>query len=264
MTEFDLRPPECPSELTFDQLVLGELDAEAADALRAHAASCSHCAPLLSEVEAGLGAYPQLDARRDHLVARIEHMHRQEVVLESKPTGAKAERSPRRGRARLTGHWRWGALSGVAVALLLTVGALRPTAESPATRLKGGVKLRVYRAVGETSKEVLTDEALRDGERLRFSVDVPPRGALMVVGVEASGRVFPYHPLHGRSLALTPAIVPPSGLLDAAVSLDASKGQEWIHLVWCERAFSLDALRHDSQLVTPEGCRTDGIRVRKP
>ena len=262
MNDFTDRPEGCPSELQLDQLSLDELEPARAHTLRTHIDACEHCRPLMADRAAGLEAFPALASNRDALVARIEHAHRQEPALTAAPAGAPRPRTPRMGW--LFGPRGVGALMAAAAAVI-TMVVLAPEARrsDDEIRIKGGVKLRIFVARDDGSTEVTRRDTLTAGDRLRFSAAVPPAGALMVVGVEASGAIFAYHPLDGVAATATTAVNAANALIDATVALDASKGREFIYLVWCAERFRLADLSYTDQLQAPDGCRSDGISVTK-
>jgi hypothetical protein len=97
-------------------------------------------------------------------------------------------------------------------------------------RLKGGLALHVHRQRGSASEEAVSGGRFADGDRLRFVVDLPAPGQVMIQGVEATGNVYRAWPLDG---AAAPLPAGPGQVLPGAVSLDGARGRELLYLVHC-------------------------------
>ncbi len=249
--------PHCPSDLRLDRLVADELPAVEADETRKHVATCAVCARRVAEARAGFAAFDEVDPRA--LLASIRA----------------------RGEARTSSRpWaRWLAVlvpvAAVSAAVVLTFGH-RPLAAvdsaplSPGetlapgqTRAKGGLALHVYRSVAEHAEEVVSGAVLPSGERLRFVVDLPEAGRVMIVGVEASGSLYAAWPLASEVASLPAG---PQQALPGAIALDATPGRETLYLVHCA------GLREAPTCVTsgprtpprcPAGCRLTPFVIEK-
>jgi hypothetical protein len=190
----------CPSDLQLDRLVAGE----PATAAEAHLAGCTVCARRMEQRRLGFAAFPA--ARPQAIWAAIQ----------------------RRPAPRRWITWRWpAALTTLAAAAVLLL-VLRPRDE---VRAKGGLGLHVHRLRDGVSQEAASGERFAAGDRLRFVVDLPERGYLSIVGVEATGRSYQAWPRAGEAPRLFPAGA--GQLLGGAVALDGSTGRELLTLVHC-------------------------------
>ena len=274
-------PPGCPSELELDQLHLGELDAGEAETLRAHVDACDGCVERLALRAEGLDAFPQLDANA--IVARlhselagtetppeVERVVRESIGAAPSRASSATQSGWSRFWERLRAGWVPAALSAAAAAALVLVIA-RPWAGGPDPdgpgdiRLKGAAKLFVFYERAGQVEEALSGAVLAPGDRLRFHVDLPKGGHLMVVGVEASRALYPCYPSDGGRASL-PAGAGDGQELPGAVRLDAAPGEEWLHLVLCEAPFALDDVSVPAQtggLTLPEGCVSTPFQLRK-
>jgi len=201
-------------------------------------------------------------AQREAMLAGIEA-----AAPDGLPAGL---RPPERGLAdRLRswlGGWRGPALglavATAAVALVVLPGT--PPADGDRVRAKGAVHLRVWRARGERVDRVWSGQRFRPGDRLRFAVDLPTDGHLLLVGIEAGGTPSAAHPL--GAAASIPAAAGEALELPGAVALDAAPGDEWLHLVHCDEPFGLADLEPEArgaQLRLPGGCRAVRFHLAK-
>lgn len=249
--DWNLAEADCPSELQLDQLHYGELDGEADKEVRAHADACEHCQRALAERAAGFEALPDANPARmlAHIKAGVRRQESQPSLLDRVRTWLMST-----GRPVL-------ALAATAAVALIVVANLPPADD--AVRVKGDLKLSVFRERAGTVTELADRAHLTAQDRLRFVVRLPEGdGQIMVVGVEASGKLFAYHPAAGdRS---TKPAADTQGALAGAFELDDSKGVESIHLVWCKSAFSLGDIGVSGQsLSVPNECRTTGLGIVK-
>lgn len=282
---------DCPSDLTLDRLVSGELDAAGRSAAEAHVAGCAECRGRVEARRAGFDAVQGVDPR-----ALLSGIRRR---LDEAP--------PRRGLAgwfaRWSRDWRrsWAPLGAVAAAaaLLLLVWP-RPVAEGPgggapglgepggrehggpAVRRKGGPILHVWRApagaaatdgdgaptdgTGATGgSEALSGDRFQAGDRLRFVVDLPTEGQVAVLGVDASGALYQAWPLPGNDAeTLRPA--GPRQTLPGAVALDETPGRETLHVVLCPPdtpPLGCTSRGPDEAPACPVGCVTSPFVLEK-
>ena len=241
MSKFDFEafPKNCPSELTFDRLELGELEAEESERLKTHMDGCSDCALILEQRASRSASMKQIDrnAMLNNIMDAVQ------------PSTAPTEMS---WWSRLTDWFRipatrnlsW-AVAGIAAVLLVVNFDLKSSVEQDDIRLKGTQKpqLNIYRERAGSVVEVMPNDVLKAGDRLRFGVRVKKaKGQFMIVGVESSGERFAYYPT-GEGHSLEMQTVDEASALDATVELDESKGREGIYLVWCPKAFILDSIR---------------------
>lgn len=214
-----LRIPEgCLSELALDRLWARELAAPVETEARAHLAACPACATRLGE--------------RDEAAAALEGNE----LLAARM---------RREIKRSGGGWRVraGALALVAAAatafLTLAPRGSSQDAES-GIRTKGGLALEIIarHADGRTSP-VVSGEALRPGDAIRFRVSHEGPGYLWIAGLDAAQAVTVYHPVDGAPALSQGA---KAMLLDGSIVLDDTRGEERIMAVLCDRPVGKDLL----------------------
>ena len=101
------------------------------------------------------------------------------------------------------------------------------------------------------------------GEALRFTVDAPEAGDLMVLAVDPRGAVSPVYPPGAASSTSLPA--GRDQLLPVAVTVDDTPGDLWLHAVLCPRRFGPTDLRVGAgagELVLPAGCASAPFLLR--
>ncbi len=226
--------PACPSEAVLDAYALGELNNEAP---RAHIDRCPHCRARLDARAAAFAAMP----RRDELIRAIH-------VAVAAGANAAADPAPRRWP-----RWRLvGALAAVSAAAVV----LLPI-ERTSTRLKGGVGLTVYVERGGRVARAQSGDVFRAGERLRFEIDLPEDGHIMIVGREVSGRRYNVFPVGDDVVRSRSLPVGADQLLPGAVVLDEALGQESLFLVSCPQPFDSSQVRfRGGRASPPAGCLT--------
>ncbi len=228
----DLRADDAPSELALDAYVAGEAEPEQSARVEAWAAASPANQAVLAARREASGPHP---ATRAKLLR----------ALQPEEPWWKA--------------WRWVfAPLAVAMSALFFVHTRPPPAGGLYAK-GGGLQLSVFR---EGQREPLGRAApLQAGERLRFRTPGPSAGYFRVVGVEASGALFPYAPFGPEAL---PASARDSfGAFPDSAVLDDSKGPERIVLVWCPTNFSMEQLGWNGALQVPEGCLRDSLEVLK-
>lgn len=207
--------PGCPSDFTLDRLHAGELPQAEARETESHVAGCADCGARMAERRAGFGAIDGVDPR---------------VMLGRIRTGLDAPaRVPL--SERLSG-WSRRLLAPLAmVATAAVVLLVVVPGQERVTRVKGALALHVFRLTGDHAEEMVSGDAFAPGDRLRFRVDVPAEGHVMVLGVEASGALYTAWPLEP---GVQTRFEEGDGIeLSGAVSLDAQPGREVLHLVHC-------------------------------
>ncbi|MFZ5446136.1 MAG: DUF4384 domain-containing protein [Myxococcota bacterium] len=221
---FTPRRPGCPPRLHLEQASGGDWP----PGVEAHVAACADCARELSAL-----------------------VEQQRAFLAARPTGrfvAQLER--RRGTRR---GLVLGGLVAVAAALTLTF-ALPP---SPHLTFKGALtRVTVQRGAQQFSADERT--ALREGDALRFTVQAPAPGFVVVLERDGQGHVTVVAPFGARAALAVQA--GQTVLPDSAV-LDATKGPERFVTVFAERSFDVAALA--AQLEQGEPVRCDGCRVEE-
>jgi hypothetical protein len=221
--------PGCPSDLALDRLQAGELSEDKARELRQHVADCTLCPERMSSRSIGFAGFKEVDERKILSAIRSQ--------LADSPPASMFERFLQRLRIMAV-PLSAAAMAAVVGILLLgrsggssdpnPVGSDTPMLQE--TREKGGLALQVYRLVGGQAQPALSGDTFRQGERLRFVVDLPAAGQVAVLGVEPGGGLYvawPQSPGDGpRSLGKRQE-------LPGAVALDGSVGTEVLYLVLC-------------------------------
>ncbi|MCA9517413.1 MAG: hypothetical protein KC635_20875 [Myxococcales bacterium] len=262
-----LRPEGEPSDLALDRYAAGELEGEARAAVEAALARSPATLARYRERETAFTADP---TRPERLWSAIERGL--DAADEAAP--AASQRAPggarRWLRAWLEGAWplRLAALGVVGV----VAAAVATRVEAPApvdrgldegVRVKGSVGLAVHRKVDGGSEPLLSGATVAPGEALRFTVDAPEAGDLMVLAVDPRGAVSPVYPPGAASSTSLPA--GRDQLLPVAVTVDDTPGDLWLHAVLCPRRFGPTDLRVGAgagELVLPAGCASAPFLLR--
>ncbi len=185
----------CLSDLRLDEIIAGDRSREDH---AGHLAACERCAERLDllavEAQTDAAQVEMLLARATEVAQRPATVHR-----------------PRRGT------WRALVLAGglATVAVVLGVAVLPGDGE----RVKGTAIGFWVQRDGEIQRGV-SGARFGEGDALRFTVSSGEPGYFLLVGVESSGEVSPYHPFGGaRSVAVAAGDdqpLPASLVLDAA------------------------------------------------
>jgi hypothetical protein len=156
------------------------------------------------------------------------------------------------GPGGFLGPARHLALIAVAASAVLF---LVPDRDGAVRRKGAGLTMSVYRERGGQVEEALSGDAFAAGDRLRFEVELPHPGQLMIVGVERDGAVFRcYPPADDRSIRDEEVS---RHVLAGAIQLDGSRGREEIHAILCDQPFSIDDVEvRSGRVVAPRNCTT--------
>lgn len=229
----------CPSDLVLDRLSAGELPGDQEQRTRAHVATCEHCTARMKETR--FDAFPEVDAG-----ALLERIRKGAAT----PEDPKAPKDASDGLPTpITAHRRFRFLRAPAVATLALAACLalffvmRPASDGTGEtdgpdviRLKGGRVLHVYRMTETGSEEILSGTRLAPGERIRFVVDLPSEGRVLIVGREQSGALYTAWPLGPADAGQMQRPAGPGQALPGAVALDDKPGKETLFLVHCPTA----------------------------
>lgn len=171
---------------------------------------------------------------------------------------------------------RWTPALGATLALAagLALWLRAPAPDRPAFVPKGGaLALEVFADRGESAEQLDWNAAVHAGDRLGFRVRTGEAGQVLVVGIDASGGVYPCWPADGVSEAVDRS--DRARDLPAAVRLDDTPGAERLVAIRCPEVFSLDriagALVDRASSVGPDarmaeihpGCAQDELRVER-
>ncbi|HEX6835377.1 MAG TPA: hypothetical protein VF334_02335 [Polyangia bacterium] len=210
------RAESCLSDLALDRIVAGE---RVADEVTAHAAGCARCTARLDALRRARDEMrPLLDAIRARAV----------------DGGGRVVSLKRR-------VWLSAMLPLVAAAALLLLFLPRLLKPSTGEREKGSSALTldvVVRHADGHVEALAPDGRVRAGEAIRFLVTTPRPGHLVILGLDAAGKVSVYvadgddaHPVaRGQKQAMPGSIV-----------LDATPGAERLVALECEARFPVAA-----------------------
>lgn len=260
-------PDDCLSDLTLDRLRCGDLAAEVVAAAEQHLSGCDRCRTraqsLAAESQALAGELPQLSALL--AAARVRGPMDSAAV---EPSGANREDGTTAqvvplASVRAFRKW-WAPTLGVvaaAAAMLLFIGrSPEPEGEIRLKGVSGELDVFVKRA-GKVFR--WQDQALQPGDQLRYSFRAPEPLHVMVLSREASGAVNQYFPAEPGSFAVDLGVT----LSKSATELDATLGRETLWVVFCQRAFTADAMLGQLQatgVIAPgEGCATQRLELTK-
>ena len=238
------RPETCLSELRLDRWCVGELEPAEREAVRDHLGVCARCRTRLEAIESD-----------QHCVART-----------LPPL--------RRNSARQRWAWGVGGLAAAA-AVLVIVLPLGPEpddrhpmpgahAAARSTRIKGDERLGFFVQRDGAIARGQHGDVVYPGDRLRFEVSTSAPAHVAVLSVDGAGVISVYHPFGPVTQAVDAGV----GVLDTAVELDDTLGDESVIAVFCTSAVEVAVLRvafeHDpADPRLPPGCHTDRLQLRK-
>lgn len=248
------RDEDRPSDLELDRLRAGELDAGVAARIEARLAESPEDQLRFEALDRHFDDMPDVDERR--MLAAIRR-------------GAEEPASfMERVRANL---FAWvGAVVTVAAAVTffaLRSGPVEPLDPPPldTVALKGAPALHVQRRGDDgRGQPIDSGQAVRPGDTLKFTVDLPVRARVRLIGVEQSGDRYDVWPLDGG----------PSPVLDrgerielgGAVTLDDAPGQERLYFIACPEQAEPEHCSVGGPTDPPscaEGCRVDTFVLDK-
>jgi hypothetical protein len=141
----------------------------------------------------------------------------------------------------------------VVAATAAAVFLIIPRDRTDAVTSKGGIGLTVYRERGGDVDKTLSGEQFQPGDRLRFEVELPQPGQLMIVGVEADGDTFPCYTSESERSVIQ--VETTKQVLPGAVELDDSRGKEQLHAILCRTPFSFDDVQvEEGRVISPPDC----------
>lgn len=164
---------------------------------------------------------------------------------------ARLERSPR----RFLSGWRTGLIAAGALATVLGAVLLAPrsiVSESrPTTQTKGTSTLDFVVKSGEQVRAGNDGDRLRPGDALEFRYDSNGLGYVLIVGVDADGKVFPYVTSGDRSATAGKGVT----LSPNAVVLDADLRSERVFALFSREPIGVDEVKPAARdgLVTAGG-----------
>jgi hypothetical protein len=257
------------SDLSLDQLLTRELSDDARDAVNAHLERCATCRSRRDDFAARNAAY--LTAVPSFAALAERAAEARAGAAADQPGRVLADQMPRRAaRARIAIL----GLAAAAAALLVsraafivpetTEPAVSPALERPdVTREKGAPDVGYYVKRGEQVVRGEPGQALRPGDRLRFTYTSAGPQQFALFNRDGRGaRVF--YPAGPRSVALAAG----KGVaLDFGVELDDYVGSEQVLALFCEQPFELEpvrqALARGQATSAPAGCTLRTLELKK-
>lgn len=142
--------------------------------------------------------------------------------------------------------WKWlvpmGAVVAAAAAFILVFVRRgdHPQKGDDDLQIKGdAVSLVVHQATESGSRRLASGDPIHAGDRIRFEVDALKPGYVAIVGIDGSGQVSVYYPASGNEPL---AYDPHTRLLDGAIQLDATPGDERFFAIYATAPFTLDTV----------------------
>ena len=243
----DLRPSDaCLSDLSLDQLLTHELGDAAREQVHSHLEHCATCRARRDDFR----------ARRDAYLAQVPSFAALAERAAGSRAGASAAReqagrvpADRKARTPVRVHAVWLGLAAAAALLVSRFALTGPTPsgssiprarERPdATREKGAPDIGYYVKRGEYVTPGEPGQALRPGDRLRFTYTSARAQQFALFNRDGRGASV-YYPAGAQSarVAAGKAVA-----LDFGVELDDYLGSEQVLALFCEQPFALEPLR---------------------
>lgn len=218
MIDVPTLPTPCggPSLAMLRRLDTGELTGTDARVARTHVDGCDSCTAVLRDFEAERAAL-RLSLPFPALEARIEERRR-----------------PVAGLVRRF----WFALAIPAAAAFAFALIPPQTVESP-IRVKGSAAIDFVVKTADGTRPGTDGEALRAGDTIRLKYATGGRAFVLIAGIDADGRVFPYLAQGDRSAAART----PSDFAPNAVTFDADPRPERVFALYSDLPISIDELK---------------------
>jgi hypothetical protein len=182
-------------------------------------------------------------ARLGELRAESEAFMRSvDVDLEVKRIHQRALRMTPAKRSWLRWFVPVSALAAAAAVVLVVIrrGNDGTTERGDDIQVKGDdISLVVHRATGDGSTRLVTGDAVRPGDRIRFEINATKPGFVAIIGIDGTGQPSIYHPDHGTAPV---AFDPKDHVLPGAIELDATPGDEKFFAIYGERPFAFDVV----------------------
>jgi hypothetical protein len=231
------RSAACGSELALLQLDAGELAADAATTLIAHAERCERCTAMLAEIRADRAALAGV--------------------------------TPMWAAPRRTVRVAWLAAPALlaAAGLVLFVALRRDAADAPGVlqdgvRVKGsGLSLEVFVRHAGQVRRARDGEDVTPGDALRFALRGHGAAHVAVLSRDGAGVASVYAPRTAVTLTARAHELP------GAIELDATPGPERLIAIACATPFEVEPLRAalavGEPLALPDGCQQAPFTLRK-
>jgi hypothetical protein len=228
----------CPSGLTLDRRLAGELEGSELAALDRHLESCLACASRLAQDEA----------------------FRERFQASPPPLRRGPAAGPVQGRPATLSRRRQtvaGALALAAAGLALAWGLPRLDRPDPGSRLKGNPRLEFFVQRSGQVQRGKPGDVLAPGARVQFAYSHSGRFWLAVLSLDGAGKASIYFP-DGDVAAEMPG--GSNQALPVSTVLDEALGTERIYGLFCDAPVALGPIREmlargQTEPSSPAGCR---------
>ncbi|MCC6622218.1 MAG: hypothetical protein IT385_13220 [Deltaproteobacteria bacterium] len=246
---------DAPSELQLDRYVAGELAPDDRDKVEAWAAASPENAARLTARK----AFPHAPDH-ERLFARIEARLDAPAAAPARPGLGERARAWWR---RLLGP---GALS-IVVAAAVVLLVVRPWQGDDVIRPKGSFAFVVHKKTPTGSEVLVSGSEARDGDELRFEIDLKEAGFVLVLDQDPQGQLFTAWPEPADAAQRIAArrVEPGARALDGAVALDGTLGDEWLHAVVCTTMHTSGdvTIAGPGRLTLPNDCVSQAVHLKK-
>ncbi len=224
------RGEHCPSDLSLDRGLAGELTPAEARAQEGHLASCAFCESRRAAL---------LEARRRFASEAPPFSALAASAGDAPPSAPRSGPMPR-SRRSASRRWLAGGV-GLAAAALLALAIGAPWRESPSdgidtfgTRTKGGpASLGWVVQRGERVFAGRPEQRLHPGDAVRFTITAHEPVFVAVLGLDGGGKPSVYYPDADR---LARVEAGSDQVLPAAIALDTAPGNQRLYAVFCASA----------------------------
>ncbi|HUS63414.1 MAG TPA: hypothetical protein VMZ28_02685 [Kofleriaceae bacterium] len=231
------RGDDCVSDLRFDRMLAGEMDAAGAAEVRQHASGCVVCAARLREIEVDAAPLPSL------------------------PVRARAPRAPWFRRAFALPAF---GLAAAAAVILLLVMRGDGDGDDGGTRLKGRAHLSLFVSHGGEVRPAGPGDVVAPGDQLQLTYSAAQATYLAVLSVDGARQASVYFPDDAtRAWRAEPGADVP---LPRSTVLDEVLGRETLYLLTCDQAVELAPLLATLSAGRPpaaHGCSIETVELEK-
>jgi hypothetical protein len=260
----------CPSEVDLDLFFFGDCSQRKTKVIGRHVEDCAACQKRLDLRRQGFAAFEEVDQKG--MLAGLQKSIDGEEIPDRVLAGLKelreaSQKQDRRVASRLAPQWIFASVLFVLIVgglIYYQMGSQKVVEPQDSVVIKGSLKLVVYREHKGKIEETFSGEKFQAGDRLRFSVDIPFDGYLLILGVEQGGKKYQFYPAAPQKQTLINS--GKNQLLAGASRLDDSLGEEWIHLVLCPRPISLSEVELNgdpNQPVVDAACVSTAYKMVK-
>ena len=231
----------CVSDLRFDRMLAGEMDAAGVAEVRSHAAACAVCAARLREIEVDAAPLPPLPVRGR----------------------ARAPRTPWFRRAFALPAFGLAAAAAVILLLVMRRGD-GGGGDDGGTRLKGSAHLSLFVSHGGQVRPAGPGDIVAPGDQLQLTYTAARATYLAVLSVDGARQASVYFPDDApRAWRAEPGADVP---LPRSTILDEVLGRETLYLLTCDKAVELAPLLATlaaGRAPSAHGCSIETVELEK-